>query len=81
MKYRLCDLCGVKLIRNEMLFEIKDARDPYIKYHSRHWTVCDDCFEELEERRKKVMEEVSKDPSDNCCQCNPDAMNSGMIEF
>lgn len=72
MKFRICDLCGTKLERDEMIFNIKDARDPYIKYHSKYWSVCDDCYEELENRRKKVWEKINKEQQGNCGCGNDD---------
>lgn len=76
IKWKVCDLCGTVLKREEYLFDIRDARDPYIKYHAKHWSVCDDCFEELEERRHKVHEEVGK-------PCNPGVILPGedVVEF
>lgn len=75
MLNKYCDLCGTTLSSEEYLYEIRDARDPYFKYHCKHWHVCDTCMEELDARRKKVIEDIESDSS--ICNCK----NENMIEF
>lgn len=67
-----CDLCGTALPRTEYLYEIVDTRDRYKRYHRKYWNVCDECHEELEARRKKVLDELINSqinkPSGDCCK-------------
>lgn len=78
MKMRVCDLCGKRLEREEMHYEIRDFRDIHRDFHCIHWSVCDDCHEELMERHKKVWKDIKDaingEGSGNC-NCEPPSWN------
>ena len=79
-KHMYCSLCGTDMMHDEFIFDIRDMTDPFNKYHHRVWQVCGVCFEELDKRRKAVIDEhKSMVAPGGGCSC--DGTGFEMIEF
>lgn len=78
MKAIYCDLCGTILHRTQFLYDIVDTRDRYKRYHHKYWNVCDECHNELVQRREEVIEKIKNqiENENGNCQCD-----HSMIEF